>query len=145
MPYYFHVLHPGRAVELNWCAWNNMCSPSFDTDENGPIYRQCFTKQEHCENCRLRPIEDVNLIHFTVCEKPWLCLVFEADDEYRLCRDFHREWFKARSAMEVSWGRSGNGTSDFHFDKFFGYCHTHNEDGYQSIQKPYGLPFLTSS
>jgi lipopolysaccharide biosynthesis glycosyltransferase len=142
MPYYFHVLNPGRAVELNWCVWNNMNSPSYYTKENDPTYRQCYTQQEHCEDCRVRPIEEIALIHFTNCEKPWLCLFFDQDDDYRLCRYLHREWFKARSGMEVSWGRSGNGTGNLQYDYFFGYCDV--TQGYQSIQKPYGLPLLES-
>jgi hypothetical protein len=141
MPYYFHVLHPGRALELNWCVWNNMCSPSYDTKKNDPNYRECFTQQENCEDCRLRPIEEIGLIHFTFCQKPWLCHSQGTEsDEDNLCRSFHHAWFKTRSAMEISWGRSGNGTSDFKYNHFLGYCSAHGKHGYQSIQKPYGRP-----
>jgi hypothetical protein len=58
MPYYFHVLHPGRALELNWCVWNV---------NNGGVHDrsgECDKRQEICEECRVRPIEDIGLIHF---------------------------------------------------------------------------------
>jgi hypothetical protein len=143
MPYYFQILHPGRALELNWCVWNNMCSPTRDKGpkEQDPIGK-CFTQQDDCENCRARPIEEIGLIHFTVCQKPWLCQLHEKEDvSHTLCRAFHHEWFKARAAMELSWGRSGKGPSaDYHVDHFLGYCKSYGSNGYQKLEKPYGLP-----
>lgn len=143
IPYYYQILHPGRAVELNWCVWDNMCSPSRDkkVDENDVPIGECFTQQENCEDCRNRPVTDVGLIHFTVCQKPWTCQLMGKDDIYqRLCRDFHHMWFLARSDMEKSWGRTGWGSGDFDSEHFFGYCHGFGKNGYELLAKPYGAP-----
>ena len=144
IPYYYQILQPGRALELNWCVWDNMGSPSRDKNKHDPIGK-CFTLQENCEECRSRPITEIALIHFTVCQKPWLCQLHEKDVlEHRLCHDFHHEWFKARSAMEIAWGRSGTGIGNYHNDHFYGYCTSHGAHGYQSIQKPFGFPIQQS-
>jgi hypothetical protein len=96
---------------------------------------------ENCEDCRLRPMEDSGLIHFTGCVKPWLCFIHGGDDivNNQKCYDFHREWFKARSAMEISLGRSGIGTGTFHSGLFLGYCHSQFDgvhDGYEKLKEP---------
>lgn len=143
MPYYFQVLYPGRALELNWCIWNNMASPSRDHgNKNQDPVGKCLTRQEDCEDCRARPLSDIGLIHFTVCQKPWLCYLHGSDDlAHRLCHDMHHAWFAARAAMEVSWGRPGNGTHHKYYpDHFLGYCRSHGASGYQRIAKPYGRP-----
>ena len=142
MPYYFQVLHPGRAVELNWCVWNNMCSPSRDKGvENDQPVGECFTQQEDCEDCRNRPVTDVALTHFTVCQKPWTCQRMSQDIiNHRLCRHLHHAWFETRSAMERSWGRSGSGNGTYDRDHFNGYCSLWGKQGYEAIKKPYGLP-----
>ena len=143
IPYYFQVLHPNRAVELNWCVWNNMCSPSRDkgVDSQDQPAGDCFTQQENCEDCRNRPVTDVALTHFTVCQKPWLCHGHDQNKiASRLCRDLHHAWFEMRSSMEISWGRSGWGTGLWNRDHFRGYCSSYGKAGYQAIEKPYGLP-----
>ena len=148
MPYYFQILYPDRALELNWCRYNNMCSPSYDTKKNEPTVKICMTQQEHCEDCRLRSIQNISLIHFTVCQKPWLCQLHSGkSDEQKLCSAFHREWFKVRSMMEQSWGRSGVGPAknNYHHDQFYGYCKSYGQHGYIPLQKPYGLPLTTST
>jgi hypothetical protein len=144
MPYYFQILHPGRALELNDCVWNNHNYPSREKSPDDPIGK-CITRQENCEDCRLRPMEDSGLIHFTVCYKPWLCYSHGGDDliQNQKCYEFLHEWFKTRSTMEISWGRSGKGTGDFQTDHFFGYCLQHYngvDDGYQQLKEPYGRP-----
>jgi hypothetical protein len=142
IPYYYQILHPGRAVELNWCVWNNMCSPSRDKGvENDVPVGECFTQQENCEDCRNRPVTDVGLIHFTVCQKPWTCQKMEKDSiESRLCRAFHHAWFQTRSDMEKSWGRTGWGSGAYQRDHFFGYCNRFGQRGYKVLAKPYGAP-----
>ena len=144
IPYYFQVLHPGRAVELNWCVWNNMCSPSrdkgVDEDKDEPV-GECLTQQENCEDCRLRPVTDIALTHFTVCQKPWTCQRMAQNIiTQRLCRDLHHAWFETRSAMEKSWGRSGSGSGNVDKEHFNGFCTSVGKRGYEAIKKPYGLP-----
>jgi hypothetical protein len=102
----------------------------------------CFTQEEDCEDCRARPVEEIVSTHFTVCQKPWLCMRHAKDAiNHRLCRSLHAQWYLARSEMETSWGRSGygNGTGDDR-EHFHGFCHKHGEKGYDLIQKPYGKP-----
>jgi hypothetical protein len=136
IPYYIFFLHPGQAVELNRCVYNNMCQQPMTS------YNVCFTLQDPCEDCRLRSLEDISMTHFTFCQKPWLCMRHRRDDiGDKMCRRLHGEWFKMRSEMEVSWGRSGWGNSTYvDGDHFYGYCNNFGEKGYELIQKPYGQP-----
>jgi hypothetical protein len=142
MPTYFQILHPGTAVELNWCVWDNMASPSRERKivDDKPT-EECFTQQDNCEDCRNRPIEEVALTHFTVCQKPWLCMAWKQDAMTdRMCRAFHHAWFQERSAMEQSWGRTGFGDGTWERDHNFGNCHRFGEKGYRKIALPYGKP-----
>lgn len=140
MPLYFQILHPDTAVELNWCVWDNMASPSRDGKlVDGKPSGDCFTRQKNCEDCRNRPIEEVAVTHFTVCQKPWLCQGWKKDDiTDRLCRAFHHAWFKERSLLEKSWGRSGMGPGAWDKDHFFGNCARFGTKGYHKIELPYG-------
>jgi hypothetical protein len=140
MPYYYQILHPGRSVELHWCTLNNMCSPSRDKGVvNGKPHGTCYTGEIDCEDCRERSVEEVISTHFTVCQKPWLCLGHSAEIlEQKLCRQFTHEWFKTRSELEISWGRSGWGEGKVDRDHFFGYCTKHGKTGYTLIEQPYG-------
>ena len=138
MPYYFQVLHPGRAVELNWCTFNNMASPSRDGGvvDDKP-HGTCFTNQETCEDCRSRPIDQVVSTHFTVCQKPWNCMRLQKDIlQMRLCRQFHHAWFQARSELEQSWGRSGWGEYSVEREHFFGFCKKNGLQGFTLIVQP---------
>jgi hypothetical protein len=142
LPYYFVMLHPGHTVELNWCIYNNMCSKprknSTSQDEANSLGR-CYTQQEDCEDCRKRPLEDIYSVHFTVCQKPWLCQRHHQNNvAHRLCRQLHHAWFQIRSEMEQSWNRSGWGPeTGKDRDMFFGYCTSFGSKGYQSIQRPF--------
>jgi hypothetical protein len=132
MPYYFHILHPGRALELNWCVWN--VNNEIFQDTSG----ECYSQQENCEDCRLRPIEDIGLIHLTTCQKPWRCYFHDSEDKIfdQRCNDFQQRWFRSRSAVEISLGRSGNDTGDYHYDQFFGYCDSFGLYGYKKMEIP---------
>jgi hypothetical protein len=132
MPYYFHVLHPGRALELNWCVWN--VNNEVIHDRSG----ECYAQQENCENCRERPIEDTGLIHLTTCQKPWHCNFHDSGAKIfdHKCNECHQRWFQTRSILEISLGRSGNGTGDYHSNQFFGYCHSSGNEGYQKMEIP---------
>jgi hypothetical protein len=133
MTYYFQILHPGRALALNWCVWNSVAHEVLDK-YNG---YKCHSQQDPCENCLARPFEEIGMIHFTeACKKPWTC--YTVGSEYAnntaLCQAFHHRWFKTRSALEQSWGRSGNGTGGHRTDFFFGYCASGGFPGYQKIE-----------
>ena len=140
MPYYYHILHPGQSIALNWCTFNNMGSPSRNQGiVNDQPEGKCYTGEAECEDCRARDISTVALVHYTVCQKPWICMRHAADAlANRLCRQFHHAWFRERSWTEQSWGRSGNGTGTFDADHFYGYCTSSGKKGYQLIGEPYG-------
>jgi hypothetical protein len=128
VPYYFQILHPGRALALNWCVWNSIAEHHLDSEN------KCNSRQDPCENCRLRPIEKMGLIHFVVCAKPWECFFPDSDNSYTsICRAFHHTWFKTRSAVDQSRGRSGKGTGDHRADFYFGYCTSGGSRGYQKM------------
>jgi hypothetical protein len=139
MPYYFQVLYPGRALELNHCVWNNNnFSPRPGSLDN------CDPYQEHCEDCRVRPIETIGLVHYTLCYKPWFCYVHDGSDSRfnQQCQLLVHEWFKTRSEMERSWGRTGRGKRRFQMETFLGYCSRLGIKGYQPIEEPFGKPLI---
>jgi hypothetical protein len=129
MPYYFQVLNPNRSLALNYCKWN---------DNNFGPKEECNQNEENCEDCRVRPIEAIGLIHFTACYKPWWCWFHGNDDLFsNQCRLLIHEWYKARSEMETTWGRSGTGKGAFEKDIFLGFCNQFGQDGYQLIKLPF--------
>lgn len=57
----------------------------------------------------------------------------------RLCRKLVGEWYRIRSSMEQSWGRSGKGDGVWKdSDHFFGYCSAKDKENYIPVAKPYG-------
>lgn len=142
IPYYYNVLHPGHAIELNRCIYNQMCdNPRTGKTINDVVSGACRVGTTECEDCRSRPIQDVVTTHFTLCQKPWWCLPHTEDKiQHRLCRQLTHEWYKVRSELEQSWGRSGHGPGTFDADQFYGYCKGHGNNGYIPIEMPYGGP-----
>jgi hypothetical protein len=142
IPYYYDVLHENEAVELNRCIYNQMAdNPKDKRTVNDIPQGKCRTNQEECEDCRNRPMEEVVTCHFTLCQKPWLCLPQNNDIiQQRLCRKLHHEWHRIRTDLEQSWGRSGVGPGKYHEDHFNGHCKSLGKAGYLSIETPYGGP-----
>jgi hypothetical protein len=142
IPYYYDYLHPGTALELNRCVYNQMCdNPRDQRTVDNIVHGNCRTGQpnENCEDCRERPLEDVFTSHFTLCQKPWGCLPQDHDRiQERLCRKLHQQWYRIRSDLEKSWGRSGMGPGTFQVDQFFGYCKNAGKDEYVPIEQPFG-------
>lgn len=116
VPYYFQILYPGRALELNYCIWNDnnylpIKTPKGHTEAKG----QCTTLQENCEDCRFRPLEGTESVHFTACYNPCLGHFHIGNDPIHNAK-FHallHEWFQTRSALEQSCGRSGHGQREY--------------------------------
>ena len=101
---------------------------------------RCRTNQDECEDCRNRPIEEVVSAHFTLCQKPWLCLPQDSDIiQQRLCRKLHHEWHRIRSDLEKGWGRSAEGDGKFQSEHFLGHCSKFGQAGYLPIKEPFGL------
>lgn len=139
LPWYYEYIHPGRSVELNRCRYNNMSDKPYLQRDNGT--RPCRTKEEKCEDCRYTKFDDVFTFHFTICQKPWMCLGYKLrKEEFKLCRTMNRKWYMLRSELEASWGRSGTGTGSFNHDHYNGFCSGNGVKNYQQIQKPYGTP-----
>lgn len=73
IPYYYDYLHPGTAVELNRCVYNQMCdNPRDKRTVNDIVNGDCRTGETECEDCRSRALEDVVTAHFTLCQKPYV-------------------------------------------------------------------------
>ena len=146
VPYYYNVLHEGQSLVLNRCVYNQMCdNPRDQPTRNDIVSGTCRTGETDCEDCRSRPLPDVVTVHFTLCQKPWWCLPHTQDAiQHRLCQGLTREWYRVRSEMEKSWGRSGQGSGDYHPDIFFGYCEHSGHKGYTPIGEPYGGKLTTS-
>lgn len=87
--YYYDQIHPGpgKAVELDVCAWNQIGhSVTYDTGKyteylgscrQSPIYggSEAENRPEFgaCHDCRVFDLEQTNTIHYTACSKPWQC------------------------------------------------------------------------
>mmetsp|Transcript_31771 Transcript_31771/g.46857 ORF Transcript_31771/g.46857 Transcript_31771/m.46857 type:complete len:434 (+) Transcript_31771:43-1344(+) len=140
IPYYYDYLHPDTALELNRCIYNQMCdNPRDQRTIDDVVHGKCRTGELDCEDCRSRPLEDVVTSHFTLCQKPWWCLPQSGERiQERLCRKLHGQWYRIRSDLEASWGRSGEGPGTFDKEQFKGYCNRHGKGGYIPIEKPYG-------
>lgn len=166
LPWYYEYLHPGQAVELNRCAYNNMAdNPTMEISVNDTAQGRCRTNEEvlqiverciedgkadphtvisglllqQCEDCRLRNINDIVTFHFTICLKPWTCAPQAKDIiDMRLCYRAHHEWFLYRRSLEMSWRRTGIGPEDYRSDHFLGQCKFAGAAGYHPIGTPYG-------
>jgi len=141
--YFFEGLHPGTAVELNRCVYNNMndnpraVKKSFGKNKNETLLCRDTLKRDgegSCEDCRDYEISRVKSAHFTLCQKPWVCPLFVLSRK-GLCRDFQRRWFEVRKDWEA---KNGFETStvgvDFHNDVFQGMCKSGGEAGYVKIK-----------
>lgn len=140
IPYYYDVLHVSEAVELNRCVYNQMGdNPKDQRTVNDITHGRCRTNQDECEDCRSRPLSDIVTSHFTLCQKPWLCLPQDSDIiQQRLCRKLHHEWHRIRADLEESWGRKHFGSGTFQKDHFYGHCTKFGKNGYIPIEQPYG-------
>ena len=142
IPYYYDILHKNEGVELSRCIVNQMAdNPKDKRTVNDIPQGRCRTDEEECEDCRNRPLEDVVTAHFTLCQKPWLCLPQNNDIiQQRLCRKLHHEWHRIRTDLEKSWGRTGVGSGTYHQEHFYGHCKNLGKTGYIPIEQPYGDP-----
>ena len=143
LPYYYDILHPNESVDLNRCIYDQMCdNPRDKKTVDDIVHGKCRTGETECEDCRNRAVQDIVSVHFTICQKPWLCLPHSLDKiQHRLCRKLHHEWYRVRADLEKSWGRSSLGPAKESWSErahFFGYCTRTGQKGYVPIAKPYG-------
>lgn len=146
-PYYYQIVQPGHAVELNWCRHNSGNTPPRTAQG------KCFTNQTNCEDCRDMKLSDVYVYHFLFCGKPWMC---DPDEERKLpkhflCHESHRQWFELRDEMMASWGRNPKNNDTVAIaqssndpppkEAHLGFCHPGGVWGkYQPIRQPFGAP-----
>jgi hypothetical protein len=139
--YYYDILRPNTAVELNVCRWNQVAA---DVIWRGPEHMehhlQCrgfprmtvpdgqpdYASNTLCEDCRNTPIEFVKTVHYTACKKPWECRMAyprnprDKRQKYRLenlvnvtmCMDLVREWFVLRKEFEDDLLTSSGGKAE---------------------------------
>jgi hypothetical protein len=79
MAYYYDVIRPNTAVELNQCRFNWMgmdvrynAQPNFNPRH--PKRGECRNNGDYCEDCRKTPVEQIYNVHYTQCRKPWNCI-----------------------------------------------------------------------
>jgi hypothetical protein len=110
LAYYYSILHPGHVVELNRCRYNTMVY-----DE--PKMASC----PDCENCLVTPLEQIQSVHFTMCQKPWSCRLPDFGNPPELCRVVQQVWYQHRRELELQQGKipPSNYSVD---DHTLGYC-----------------------
>ena len=135
IPYFYDAIHPDTAVELNRCIYNNMAdNPRVNPTVNDVVSGLCRDGRDDCEDCREINADEVVTAHFTLCQKPWLCMPHDQNMlQHRLCRVLHRKWFQVRYDLEKR--KKGKGTYDV--DQFFGYCNKRGKQGYIPININY--------
>jgi hypothetical protein len=86
--FYYDGIHPGTAVELNRCHYNQMVDSPVQ-QETG----KCRDGRETCQDCRRTKVEEIYSAHFTQdCGKPWDC----RKSLQPLCRDLVKAWHTIR-------------------------------------------------
>lgn len=89
--YYYDGVHPGTAVELNRCFYNQMVdNPKVESGK-------CRDGRDECQDCRETKVEDIYSAHFTQdCGKPWDC----RSNLKPLCRELLKTWHIIRRKWE---------------------------------------------
>lgn len=120
--YFYDGLHPGTAVELDRCIYNSMVDNPYHKDG------KCRDNRDSCSDCRTTDFSLVKSVHFTLCQKPWVC----PTGMLRIsnCKAFHHKWFSVRKDLDEQMGVHGKNTGQHQNDTFLGYCKSGGERGY---------------
>jgi hypothetical protein len=80
MAYYYDIVRPNNAVELNQCRFNHMgmqilyvAPPNFSKRKKENIGK-CRNTLEYCEDCTKTNLDLIYNVHYTQCRKPWNCV-----------------------------------------------------------------------
>ena len=95
VPYFYHIVHHGDALELNRCVYNCMVDNPY-----WPNTHKCINGNTTCQDCRIQDPNLVKSAHFTICQKPWTCTDFVNPRNKVLCEIFHQKWFQLRKEFE---------------------------------------------
>jgi len=121
MAYFYDMIRPNTAVELNQCRFNHMGMdvryrhhPNFRM--NKKTYGKCRNNGDYCEDCMVTEIQQIYNVHYTQCRKPWNCIgVGAPDGRYRgkkasaidtnagnftHCMELTSRWHALRSDLE---------------------------------------------
>ena len=132
MPYYYNIVHPERALELNRCIYNCMVDNPYR-----PNTMKCQDGHETCEDCRLQKPEMVSSAHFTICQKPWTCTYHSNPKNKDLCKVFHKKWFALRDEFEQELGvDTSYRVKDTIFVDSLGMCKSYGDRNYRPIPLP---------
>jgi len=123
--YFFDGLHPGTAVELDRCIYNNMADDPQRQDKDGTM--KCLDGKDKCKSCRATDALQIKSTHFTLCAKPWVCPIGKLSEP--VCKFMHQKWFSIRKDLEEELGTFDT-TGDYHTSTFFGYCKGVGERNY---------------
>uniref|UniRef100_A0A7S3HGE2 Uncharacterized protein n=1 Tax=Spumella elongata TaxID=89044 RepID=A0A7S3HGE2_9STRA len=129
MPYYYNIVHPERALELNRCEYNCMVDNPYR-----PNTLICQDGQKTCQDCRLQTPEKVYSAHFTICQKPWTCTYHNNPRNMELCKVFHAKWFQLRDEFEKELGLDTSYRAvNTPFKESLGMCKSYGDSKYMPI------------
>jgi hypothetical protein len=101
VPYFYDILHPQTAVELNPCVYNNMAQSLHGHPNNPQDRDKCRTSEETCRDCFQQDPTTVKTFHFTVCPKPWLCRTPSlSTDAGPMCQYMTRQWYQRKREVD---------------------------------------------
>jgi hypothetical protein len=129
--YFFEALHPGTAVELNRCIYNSMNDDPKAMSRGKDPKLMCRDGKETCEDCRETDFNKVKSVHFTLCQKPWICPLSSL--KVPLCRKFLTSWYRIRKDLDAKNGVKTNVGVNFHNVVFQGICSGRGEKNYKKL------------
>ncbi|RYG98570.1 hypothetical protein EON65_51280 [archaeon] len=126
MPYFYHVIHNGDGEELNRCEYNNMVDNPYHKNT-----KRCIDGHETCEDCRLSDPEQAHTAHFTICQKPWTCVLNNNPNNMVNCKAFHTKWFQLRDEFEQDLGIDPSYRKrNTRYQESLGMCKGYGDDKY---------------
>lgn len=132
VPYFYHVVHPGDALELNRCEYNCMV--------DNPYHKNtfvCLDGKPTCQDCRIQNPDLVYTAHFTICQKPWTCTEHTNPRNKVLCEIFHDKWFALRDELERDRGLDlSYREKHTRYKNSLGMCRRFGDSGYIPIPQP---------
>lgn len=166
MAYYYDIVKPNTAVELNQCRFNHM---GMDVRYRHPpnFYKRkvkkvgkCRDNRKECEDCMITNVSLISSVHYTQCRKPWNCIGVGAEGgrvpggkpataidtnagNFDHCMQLIGKWHELRLDLERSiFGLTQdkaifNARGSYNEDIFFGHCSGEGGANYTRIQ---GLP-----